>query len=239
MLIYPAIDIKNGRAVRLFKGDMAQSTEYGAPEECAANWKEQGAKYLHVVDLDGAFAGKGENLAAVEKICALGLPVQLGGGIRSLEAIEQRLALGVSRVILGTVALENPELIREACTRFPGRVLCGIDAKDGWTAVRGWVDVSKVQAVELALRMRDAGVKTVIYTDISRDGTLQGPNVERTSELIQKTGLEIIGSGGIGELDDLAALKKAGCGGAIVGKALYAKKFTLRQALQLGGEENL
>lgn len=237
MRIYPAVDIKGGRAVRLLKGDMDKSTDYGVPAVCAERWVRQGAGFLHVVDLDGAFAGKGENLDAVRQICSLGVPVQLGGGIRDLDAIRERLSLGVQRVILGTAALENPRLVKEACARFPGRVVCGIDAKDGMTAVRGWVDVSAVSALELALRMRDAGVRTIIYTDISRDGTLQGPNVERTEELIRKTGLEVIGSGGIGSLQDLLDLKRAGCGGAIAGKALYAGRFTLEQALEAGGEK--
>lgn len=237
MRIYPAIDIKLGRAVRLYKGDMEQSTDYGAPADCARRWQERGAAFLHVVDLDGAFFGKGENLAAVREICGLGLPVQLGGGIRDLAGIEQRLQLGVTRVILGTIALENPELVRQACKLFPGRVVCGIDAKQGRVAVRGWVDVSSVAAVELALRMRDAGVDTLVYTDISRDGTLQGPGVDQTRELIRRTGMRVIGSGGIGQLSDLAALKAVGCEGAIVGKALYAGRFTLEEALKIGGEK--
>ncbi len=237
MRIYPAIDIKGGRAVRLYQGEMDRSTEYGDPADNARRWKEQGASFLHVVDLDGAFAGREKNLTAVRAICARGLPVQLGGGIRSLQDIGLRLEAGVTRVILGTAALEDPELVREACRQYPDRVVCGIDARDGRVAVRGWAQLSDVTAVELGLRMRDAGVQTVIYTDIARDGTLQGPNVERTAELIAKTGLSVIGSGGIGALADLKALKDAGCAGAVVGKALYAGRFTLREALKIGGEE--
>lgn len=237
MQIYPAIDIKDGRAVRLRQGLAADVTDYGAPAEAAMDWKTQGATYLHVVDLDGAFEGKGRNLPLVAEIVReTGLPVELGGGIRTMEDIEARLSLGVARVILGTVALTDPDLVRRACARYPGRIACGIDAKDGRVAVRGWVEASDVDPVNLALRMKDAGVLDVIYTDIRRDGMQTGPNVEATAELVRRTGLRVIGSGGVGKIQDLYDLRDAGCAGAIVGKALYNGNFTLAQALRLEAE---
>lgn len=237
MQIYPAIDIKDGRAVRLRQGLAADVTDYGTPAEAAMDWKTQGATYLHVVDLDGAFEGKGRNLPLVREIVrATGLPVELGGGIRTMEDIEARLSLGVARVILGTVALTDPDLVRRACARYPGRIACGIDAKDGRVAVRGWVEASDVDPVDLALRMKDVGVQDVIYTDIRRDGMQTGPNVEATAELVRRTGLRVIGSGGVGKIQDLYDLRDAGCAGAIVGKALYNGNFTLAQALRLEAE---
>lgn len=237
MQIYPAIDIKDGRAVRLRQGLAADVTDYGAPAEAAMDWKTQGATYLHVVDLDGAFEGKGRNLPLVAEIVReTGLPVELGGGIRTMEDIEARLSLGVARVILGTVALTDPDLVRRACARYPGRIACGIDAKDGRVAVRGWVEASDVDPVDLALRMKDVGVQDVIYTDIRRDGMQTGPNVEATAELVRRTGLRVIGSGGVGKIQDLYDLRDAGCAGAIVGKALYNGNFTLAQALRLEAE---
>ncbi len=237
MQIYPAIDIKDGRAVRLRQGLAADVTDYGTPAEAAMDWKTQGATYLHVVDLDGAFEGKGRNLPLVAEIVReTGLPVELGGGIRTMEDIEARLSLGVARVILGTVALTDPDLVRRACARYPGRIACGIDAKDGRVAVRGWVEASDVDPVDLALRMKDAGVLDVIYTDIRRDGMQTGPNVEATAELVRRTGLRVIGSGGVGKIQDLYDLRDAGCAGAIVGKALYNGNFTLAQALRLEAE---
>lgn len=237
MQIYPAIDIKDGRAVRLRQGLAADVTDYGTPAEAAMDWKTQGATYLHVVDLDGAFEGKGRNLPLVAEIVReTGLPVELGGGIRTMEDIEARLSLGVARVILGTVALTDPDLVRRACARYPGRIACGIDAKDGRVAVRGWVEASDVDPVDLALRMKDVGVLDVIYTDIRRDGMQTGPNVEATAELVRRTGLRVIGSGGVGKIQDLYDLRDAGCAGAIVGKALYNGNFTLAQALRLEAE---
>lgn len=237
MQIYPAIDIKDGRAVRLRQGLAADVTDYGTPAEAAMDWKTQGATYLHVVDLDGAFEGKGRNLPLVAEIVReTGLPVELGGGIRTMEDIEARLTLGVARVILGTVALTDPDLVRRACARYPGRIACGIDAKDGRVAVHGWVEASDVAPVDLALRMKDAGVLDVIYTDIRRDGMQTGPNVEATAELVRRTGLRVIGSGGVGKIQDLYDLRDAGCAGAIVGKALYNGNFTLAQALRLEAE---
>lgn len=234
MQIYPAIDIKNGRAVRLKQGLASEVTDYGMPAQAAADWKAQGATFLHVVDLDGAFDGKSANLPLIEEIVrTTGLPIELGGGIRTLDDIEVRINLGVARVILGTAALENPQLVKIACERFPGRIACGIDAKDGRVAVRGWVEQSDIAPIDLALSMKAYGVMDVIYTDISRDGMQTGPNVAATKALVDATGMRIIGSGGVGTLEHLYELRDAGCAGAIVGKALYNGNFTLEQALKL------
>lgn len=234
MQIYPAIDIKNGRAVRLKQGLASEVTDYGVPAQAAADWKAQGATFLHVVDLDGAFDGESANLPLIEEIVrSTGLPVELGGGIRTLHDIEVRISLGVARVILGTAALENPQLVKIACERFPGRIACGIDAKDGRVAVRGWVEQSDIAPIDLALSMKAYGVMDVIYTDISRDGMQTGPNVAATKALVDATGMRIIGSGGVGTLEHLYQLRDAGCAGAIVGKALYNGNFTLEQSLKL------
>lgn len=233
MIIYPAIDMKQGRCVRLYKGRADEVTDYGDPVSTALQWQQEGAQWLHLVDLDGAFTGHAENLECVRRITAqLSIPVQLGGGIRTMADIEDRLIrCGVARIILGTAALENPELVRAACEAYPDRIACGIDAQDGYVAVRGWVETSAVTAVELALRVREFGVQDIIYTDISRDGTLTGPNVEATGLLIAQTGMRIIGSGGVSTLEDIAALREAGCAGAICGKSLYARAFTLSEAM--------
>ena len=225
--------MKGGRAVRLYKGRADAVTDYGDPVEVAQRWRREGAAWLHVVDLDGAFTGSAQNRAYVARVTEVaGIPVQLGGGIRTLADITDRLEhCGVTRVILGTVALENPALVREACAAFPGRIVCGIDARDGRVAVRGWVTQSDLTACELALRMREAGVRTIVYTDIARDGTLEGPNVEATAQMARESGMEVIGSGGVSTLADLDALREAGCAGAICGKALYAGQFTLGEAL--------
>ncbi|GHU73989.1 1-(5-phosphoribosyl)-5-[(5-phosphoribosylamino) methylideneamino] imidazole-4-carboxamide isomerase [Clostridia bacterium] len=239
MVIYPAIDIMSGRCVRLLQGRAEDSTDYGDPETVARRWIEHGAAVLHVVDLDGAMNNYTEVEAAVRfkpfaSICALCVPVQIGGGIRSMADIEQRFGLGAARVILGTVALTNPGLVREACRRFPGRIVCGIDARGGKVAVKGWTETSGADAVELARDMRDAGVEWVVYTDISKDGTLSGVNVEQTARLVAIGGLNVIGSGGVGSLDDIIALKNIGCAGVIVGKALYEHRFSLEDAIQAG-----
>lgn len=235
MIIYPAIDLLNGRAVRLVKGRRDDVTDYGDPVELAARWHSQGAQWLHVVDLDAAFEGESRQGEIIRRMAAaFSGPVQLGGGIRSLEGIRVRLEdWGITRCILGTVAVTEPKLVEEACARYPGRIACGIDAKEGMVAVRGWVDVSEVTAPELAARMEKAGVAAVIYTDISRDGMLTGPNVAATERLVMQGNVPIIASGGIAKLSDLKELTDAGCAGAIVGKALYSGAFTLPQALGL------
>jgi phosphoribosylformimino-5-aminoimidazole carboxamide ribotide isomerase len=226
MIIYPAIDLKNGKCVRLYKGDMTQDTVYNDdPPAQAAEWARAGFGWLHVVDLDGAVHGSPENHHAVRDILrTVDIPVQLGGGIRTRAQIEHWLAEGVSRVILGTAAVRDPDLVRAACNDFPDQVVVGIDAREGRVAVDGWVHDSNIDVIELAGHFEDAGVAAIIYTDIDRDGTGQGVNLEATIKLAQSTRIPVIASGGIGSLADLEAVQKAaqyGVSGAIVGKALY------------------
>lgn len=238
MIIYPAIDMKDGRCVRLLQGRAEDVTDYGDPCEVARRWVQAGAKWIHLVDLDGAFSGQGKNREVIARIAQeQSIPVQLGGGIRTMADVEDRLELvGVSRVILGTAAVENPRLVKEACRAYPGRVAVGIDARDGFVAVRGWTERSDVPALELARRVRDAGVETVVYTDISKDGMMQGPSIEQTARMVRESGLRVIGSGGVSSLADIGALKEVGCAGVITGKALYSGAFTLAQVL--GYEED-
>ena len=238
MIIYPAIDMKGGRCVRLLQGRAEDVTDYGDPCETAKRWEKAGARWIHLVDLDGAFGGKGLNQDAIARIARQQrIPVQLGGGIRTMADVEDRIErCDVSRVILGTAAVESPQLVLQACRAYPGRIAVGIDARDGLVAVRGWVEQSELSALELALRVRDAGVQTVIYTDIARDGMMQGPNVASTAQLVEKSGMQVIGSGGVSSLQDIMALRQAGCAGVITGKALYTGAFTLEEALRLEEE---
>jgi phosphoribosylformimino-5-aminoimidazole carboxamide ribotide isomerase len=241
MMIFPAIDIRGGKCVRLTKGDFSQETVFSdRPEEMAKKWAAQGAQYLHVVDLDGALAGKSVNLAAIEAIIeAVSIPIELGGGIRTMENIEMLLALGVERVILGSVAVREPELVREACTKFGERIVVGIDAKDGIVAVDGWGVSGDVQAPVLAKQMAAAGVRHIIYTDISRDGMLSGVNVEATADLARAAGIQVIASGGVSCLEDIRQVKaaaSAGIEGVIVGKAIYTGALDLPAALELAKE---
>lgn len=238
MIIYPAIDMKDGRCVRLLQGRAEDVTDYGDPCEVARRWAQAGARWIHLVDLDGAFSGQGKNREVIARIAQeQSVPVQLGGGVRTMADVEDRLErVGVSRVILGTAAVENPRLVKEACRAYPGRVAVGIDARDGFVAVRGWTERSDVPALELARRVRDAGVETVVYTDISKDGMMQGPSIEQTARMVRESGLRVIGSGGVSSLADIGALKEVGCAGVITGKALYSGAFTLAQAL--GYEED-
>ncbi len=241
MVIFPAIDIRGGKCVRLFKGDFAQETVFGdKPEEMAAKWQAQGGKFLHLVDLDGALAGKSQNLDTIKKIiAAVDIPVELGGGIRTMENIDEVLALGVRRVILGSVAVKNPELVKEACKKYGDRIVVGIDAKDGIVAVDGWGVSGNVDAVELAKKMAEAGVKTIIYTDISRDGTLSGVNVEATARLARESGINVVASGGVSDLEDIKALlpyEEYGIEGVIVGKSIYTGSLDLKEAIALAEE---
>ena len=237
MILYPAIDMLDGKAVRLRQGKRDDVTMYGDPVEMSAKWREKGAEWLHLVDLTAAFEGKTAHLPLIrEVVAAFDGQVELGGGLRTMQDIELRVNAGVKRCIIGTAAAENPELVREACREFPGCIAVGIDAKNGLVATRGWVETSTLTAVELALRMRDMGVKDVIYTDVSRDGMMQGPNVEATRRLIEQTGMDIIGSGGVSCLTDLGNLKAAGCAGAILGRAMYEGAFTLEEALAYNKE---
>lgn len=236
MIIYPAIDIKEGKCVRLQKGEMDSAVVYGEPYEMAARWQEAGAKYLHVVDLDAAFEGRFSNLKAVEKILkSVRIPVQLGGGIRTMEDIDRRLgALNIARVIIGTAAYENPKLVAYAHAKYPGRIAVGIDAKEGRIALKGWADVKDVSPVDLALKMKEIGIRTVIYTDIMKDGMLSGPNIPMTWEIMEKTKMDVIASGGIGSVKDILAVKNAGASGVIIGKALYSGNVDIKEALSLG-----
>ncbi len=236
MILYPAIDLKGGACVRLLRGDMNQATVFNDdPAAQARSFAAAGCRWLHVVDLDGAFAGGAVNAAAVHDIvAATELSVQLGGGIRDLAAIEGWLATGVTRVILGTAAVKDPDLVRQACRQFPHRVAVGIDARDGLVAVEGWAETSALRADELADRFVDAGVAAIIYTDIDRDGTLGGANVEATAALARHTPIPVIASGGIGSLDDLRRLRETGgIAGAISGRALYDGRIDLAAALAL------
>jgi phosphoribosylformimino-5-aminoimidazole carboxamide ribotide isomerase len=235
--LIPAIDLKGGHCVRLKQGRMEDATDYGDdPVAMARRWQAQGARRLHVVDLDGAFAGRPENRAVVQTICtALDIPVQLGGGLRDLATIEQTLDLGIERVILGSAAVSNPELVTEACRQFPEHICVGIDAKGGMVAVHGWGDVTDVTAVDLARRFEDAGVAAIIYTDIARDGMLGGPNIEETLRLARSVSIPIIASGGVARLDDvlrLAAHLHEGICGAITGRAIYEGTLDFAGALE-------
>lgn len=237
MIVIPAIDLKDGRCVRLVQGRKEEETVFSDdPAAVAKSFEAQGAERIHVVDLDGAFDGKPKNREQLKRVVrAVTIPVQTGGGIRSLEAIEDLLELGVDRVILGTVALKRPELVREACRRFGSeRVLVGIDARDGRVAVEGWVEESSVNAVELAREMHAAGVREVVFTDIRRDGMLTGPNFESLEEMLE-TGMRVIASGGVASVDDLvrlAAYAPKGLSGAIVGKAIYTGAVELEAAIR-------
>jgi phosphoribosylformimino-5-aminoimidazole carboxamide ribotide isomerase len=237
MIVIPAIDLRGGRTVRLVEGEAALETRYDLdPVETALGFERAGAEILHLVDLDGAFAGSGEANAEVirEIVSAVRIPVELGGGLRSREAVEAALGAGARWAILGTVAVENFALVATLAADHPGRIVVGIDARDGRVATRGWTDVTSVDAVELGRRVAHAGVARVIYTDIARDGRLAGPNVEATARLAAETGLRVTASGGVGSLDDLravAAAASAGVDACIVGKALYEGRFTLVEAI--------
>ena len=242
MILFPAIDIRNGRCVRLTEGKFECETIFAEdPAEMATRWSEAGAEYLHVVDLDGALAGGSRNLEAIKRILTQAkMPVQVGGGIRTLADIENMLALGVTRTILGSVAVRNPALVKEACRKFPGQVVVGIDAKNGEVAVEGWGVGGGIGAVELAIKMAAAGVEHIIFTDISRDGKLAGVNVEATAALAKACGVKVIASGGVSSLGDIIALKahaQDGVEGCIIGKAIYTGAIDLKEALAVAKEE--
>lgn len=238
MVILPAIDLKDGKCVRLYQGDYNQSTVFSDyPEEMALKWQQQGAKHLHVVDLDGAKEGEPVNIFSIKKILdTINIPIEVGGGIRTLENIEDLLDMGVERVILGSTAIENPELISEAAREFGEKVIVGIDAKQGKVAVNGWLNVSNMSALELAIEVGDMGISTIIYTDIAKDGTLAGHNVEATAALARQSGLMVIASGGVSSIDDIKALKAHqhdGIGGAVIGRALYTGQLELAEVLKI------
>jgi phosphoribosylformimino-5-aminoimidazole carboxamide ribotide isomerase len=245
MILFPAIDLKDGQAVRLLRGAMDSATVFNDdPAAQAVSFAEAGFQWLHLVDLNGAFEGRPVNAAAVEAILkAVDLPVQLGGGLRDMATIERWLDLGLRRVILGTVAVKNPALVREACRAFPGQVVLGIDARGGKVAVEGWAEVSEITALDLARRFEDAGAAAIVYTDIDRDGALQGANVAATRALAEALDTPVIASGGVASLDDLAAFQAiAGLGieGVISGRALYDGRLDPAAALALlAGEPNV
>ncbi len=234
MQLYPAIDIKGGKCVRLTQGLFDNVKVYSdTPADMARLWQEQGATFLHLVDLDGALAGRSVNEDVIRAIVeAVDIPVEIGGGIRSEEAAAHMLDLGVARVIIGTKAVERPEFMAEMVERFgPDRIVAGVDARDGMVAIQGWEEVSTVTAASLCLKMKEMGIRHVVYTDISRDGMLSGPNVEATKQLTLDTGIDIIASGGVSSMEDLAKLSEAGIQGAIIGKALYENRVDLREAV--------
>ena len=238
MIIFPAIDLKNGQCVRLFKGNMEKVTIFNDnPAAQAKEFENFGFKYLHIVDLDGAIAGRSANEQSVKEILkSVTIPTQLGGGIRSIAAIEKWLELGVSRVILGTIAAKNPELVIEACQKFPGKIVVGIDAKEGKVATEGWVKTSEMTVLELAKKFEDSGVEAIIYTDIARDGTLAGADFVGTRDLAQSLKIPVIASGGISSLKDVLQIKtleKDGVIGAIVGRAIYDKKIDAKDLINL------
>ena len=235
MRLYPAIDICNGQCVRLRQGQFHDAEVYShSPLKIAKLWEASGASYIHIVDLDGALAGHSMNEEVIKGIVAnVEIPVQTGGGIRTLKDIETKLSLGVSRVIIGTKAVEDPKFVKEAVSLFgPEKIVVGIDAKQGMVAIHGWEQVSDYKAVTLALQMKEYGVQTIVYTDISRDGMLQGPNIEQTAEMVHATGLSVIASGGVSSMKDLEAVSQIPVAGAIVGKALYENKLNLRNAIE-------
>jgi phosphoribosylformimino-5-aminoimidazole carboxamide ribotide isomerase len=237
MILYPAIDLKDGQCVRLYKGDMAKSTVFSDdPAAQARAFQDAGCEWLHLVDLNGAFAGapvNGDAVRAILKRCDV--PAQLGGGIRDMDTIAYWLDQGIARVILGTVAVRDPALVRAAAAKYPGKVAVGIDARSGMVAVQGWAEATDIMALDLAAKFEDAGVAAIIYTDIDRDGAMQGVNVEATAALANSVSIPVIASGGVSSLDDLAALKACGAplDGAISGRAIYDGALDIRQAIEL------
>ncbi|MBF2025396.1 MAG: 1-(5-phosphoribosyl)-5-[(5-phosphoribosylamino)methylideneamino]imidazole-4-carboxamide isomerase [Oscillatoriales cyanobacterium C42_A2020_001] len=240
MEVIPAIDILGGQCVRLYQGDYGQVQTFDEdPVAVAQRWAEEGATRLHLVDLDGAKAGKPVNLQAIAAIAqSIDVPVQVGGGLRDRQSVADLLKVGVQRIILGTVAVEQPELVSQLCQEFPGKIVVGIDARNGKVATRGWLETSEVLATNLAQQMASAGVAAIIYTDIHRDGTLQGPNLEALRELCNAVEIPVIASGGVSSITDLfslLALEPLGVAGAIVGRALYTGEVSLKEALRAVG----
>ena len=239
MIIYPAIDIRNGNCVRLLNGDYDKETIYSdSPMQMAKTFEAKGAAYLHMVDLDGAKDGESENVKIVMNVAkTLGIPVQFGGGIRSLDKIDRLIDAGVSRVILGTSAVKNKQLVIEAVQKHGAKIAVGIDAKDGYVAIDGWLETSEFKAIEFAKMMEEIGVKTIIYTDISRDGTLRGPNLQAMEEMAKAVSCAVIASGGVGKMKDVIALKSTGVAGVIIGKAIYTDAVQLEEAIVAAKED--
>lgn len=235
MIIFPAIDLRGGKCVRLIQGDFDKETVYSNdPQATALKWQSLGAKFLHVVDLDGARAGSPQNLDAIKSILdAVKIPIEVGGGIRTIDDMEKLLSLGVRRVILGSVAVENISLVEEAVKKFGDKIVVGIDARNGFVAVHGWEKSSAVKVGELAKKIVAAGVETIIYTDISKDGMLSGVNAEIFTELAEESGAQIVASGGVKSIEDIRALKAAKVAGVIVGKAIYTGSLDLKSAIEI------
>ncbi|NOZ69779.1 MAG: 1-(5-phosphoribosyl)-5-[(5-phosphoribosylamino)methylideneamino]imidazole-4-carboxamide isomerase [Deferribacteres bacterium] len=239
MIVIPAIDIKDGKCVRLLQGKKEEVTVYSEdPVSMARHWVDLGARLLHVVDLDGAFTGEQKNFDRIKEIRrSIHIPVEVGGGIRDIQRIETLVGIGIDRVIIGTSAVKDPDMVRKACDRFPGKVLAGIDARDGKVAVKGWVEVTEYDAVEFAKKMEDAGVAGIIYTDISRDGMLTGPNISAMGKMVKAVGVPVIASGGVSNIDDIRNLMQIkNLWGVITGKALYSGALDLRAAIEIAQE---
>jgi phosphoribosylformimino-5-aminoimidazole carboxamide ribotide isomerase len=238
MIIYPAIDIRGGRAVRLVEGDFDRETIFDAdPVDAAKRWADAGAEWIHIVDLDGAKDGTGANRDAVRRIRdAVSVPLELGGGIRTTRDVEELTDIGVNRLILGSIAIANPEFVEEAIATHGDAIAVGLDARNGKLAANGWLDQTEIDGLDVAKRFAAAGLKTVIFTDIHRDGTFQGPNIEALSTLIREVPIDVIASGGVGSLADVRRISNSGASGVIIGSALYHKKFELADALRIGRE---
>ncbi|MBC2582834.1 1-(5-phosphoribosyl)-5-[(5-phosphoribosylamino)methylideneamino]imidazole-4-carboxamide isomerase [Clostridium sp. DJ247] len=235
MIIFPAIDLRDGKCVRLYQGKFEESEVVGEdPLKVAMGFKECGAEYIHMVDLDGALNGEVKNLSVISEVVkTVGIPVELGGGIRDMKTIDMLIEAGVSRVILGTAALKNPDFVMEAVKKYKEKIAVGIDAKNEKVAVNGWLDVSSVDYIDFAKEMEKIGVKTIIFTDISKDGTLQGPNLEQLSKIQNSVRCNIIASGGIKDIEDLKTINKMGIYGAITGKAIYSGNIDLKEAIEV------
>ncbi len=235
MIIYPAIDIKQGKCVRLVQGDFKQVTVYSDnPINIAKKWEGLGAEYVHIVDLDGAVSGKLVNYKIIKKIASsINIPIQLGGGIRSMDNIEDLLGLGVNRLILGTAAMKNQSLVEEAIRKYKDKIVIGIDAKDGQVATEGWEEISEITAINLGKKVEAMGAQTIIYTDIGRDGMLIGPNISAMQEMATKVNVSIIASGGISKTKDIEDLKETPVEGVIIGKALYTEDVNLKEAIEM------
>lgn len=235
MQIYPAIDIKNGQCVRLKQGKFDNVTVFNEnPKDAAKKWIDYGASYIHIVDLDGARYGKSFTNEIIKDIInKYNIKIQTGGGIRTIKDIEEKINAGVLRVIIGTASIKNPELVKEAVKVFKDKIAVGVDAKNGMVAIDGWENVSDIKAIDLCLKMKSYGVKTIIYTDISKDGMMSGPNVEATQEIIEKTGMEIIASGGISNIKDIESIKNINAQGVIIGKALYNGAINLKDIIDI------
>ena len=236
MIVIPAIDLKDGKCVRLLQGKKDEVTIYSdTPVLMAENWVKSGAELLHVVDLDGAFTGRQENLDVIFAIKkAISVPMQVGGGIRKIENIEELIKLGIDRVIIGTSAAKEPEMVKAACKRFPGKILVGVDAKEGKVAVKGWEEVTEWGAVEFAKKMEGDGAAGIIYTDIARDGMLSGPNIDAMSRMVDELNIPVIASGGVAVIEDIKALKTIkGLWGVITGKAIYSGAIDLKEAIRI------